>query len=611
MLKSAFKGILIYNMKKLKLLVSYAKDEWFIYFLAFIFTVLSQIAVAFHPKLIKITIDSVLNGKPLDHDIVSRAVSVFGTDLHGFTGLVIMAGFVVLFSAVRNLFTFTRINLASVATENSIKKLRNRLYNHIQLLPYAYHAKTETGDLIQRCTSDIETIRLALYSQIMDTISAIFLIVYSLVLMAQINLHLTFISFAAMPMLFLFSMVFFYKIQKQFKTATEYEAAMTTAIQENLTGIRVVKAFTRHNYEIEKFTKLSESYRNQNLKINNSFAVFFAVSDSIAIAYILLIIIYGGILAYRNEITSGNLVAFISYVGMLIWPIRRLGRIIGNIGKSFVSAERINTILTEPAEQLFPSGKKPEIKGSIVFDSVSFLYPKTENNIVLKDVSFEIKSGQTLAILGATGSGKTSLIQLLTRLYEYSSGSIKIDGIELNTIDKGWIRSQIGLVLQEPFLYGKTIMENLKLANPSISDETAKHYAETAELHNEIMKFEKGYDTIVGERGVSLSGGQKQRLAIARTLIKNSPVLIFDDSLSAVDTQTDMKIRHALEREKGSKTIIIISHRISTICNADKIIVLENGMITQQGKHSELIVKDGLYKRIYEIQNGNFEIETL
>ncbi len=592
-------------MKNLKKLMSYAKDEWLMYVLALLFTLLSQIAVAMHPKLIKIAIDSVLGGKPLGFDILSKLVSIFKTRLYGFTGLLIMAGFVVLFSLIRNLFTFARINLASIATERSIKTLRNRLYNHIQLLPYSYHAKAETGNLIQRCTSDIETIRMALYSQIMDTISAVFFVIYSLFLMSQLNTKLMLVSLAAIPLVFFSSVIFFNKIQKKFKAATEYEAAMTTAIQENLTGIRVVKAFTRHNYEIEKFTKRSETYRNQNLKINSDFACFWAISDALAVGQIFSIIIYGGFLAYRSEITPGDFVAFISYTGMLIWPIRRLGRIISNIGKAFVSANRIESILNEPAEDLFPTNETPEIKGNIVFDSVSFSYPGEENKEVLNKVSFDIKSGQTLAILGATGSGKSSLVHLLARLYEYNSGSIKIDGMELNTIDKGWIRSQIGLVLQEPFLYGKTIMENIKLSNPDISDDIAKHYSKTAALDAEIKSFEAGYETLVGERGVSLSGGQKQRLAIARTLIKNSPVLIFDDSLSAVDTQTDMDIRQALRQEKGNKTVIIISHRISTICDADKILVLEKGKITQTGTHSELINRDGLYKRIYEIQNAD------
>ena len=590
-------------MKNLKKLLSYAQDEWLLYVLALLFTLLSQVVVAMQPKLIKITIDSVLATQPLGSDLLSRLIAPFQNYLSGFSGLVTMALFIVVFAAVRGLFTFARINLASVATERSIKTLRNRLYNHIQLLPYSYHAKAATGDLIQRCTSDIETVRMALYSQIMDTVSAVFLVAYSLYLMLHLNAKLTAVAFISIPFVFLSSAFFFKKIQTQFKKATEYEALMTTTIQENLTGIRVVKAFTRQNYEIEKFTRRSESYRDQNIKINNSFAWFWALSDSLSVAQIFSVILYGSWLAAKGQVSAGDFVAFISYTGMLIWPIRRLGRIISNIGKAFVSVNRIETILNEPAEEIFPSGEKPEIKGNIIFNSVSFSYPGEEKP-VLEDISFEIKKGETLAILGATGAGKSSLVHLLARLYEYDKGSITVDGHELNTIDKGWIRSNVGLVLQEPFLYGKTIMENIKLARPDISDEYAKHYSRVAALDSEIQSFEAGYDTLVGERGVSLSGGQKQRLAIARTLIKNSPVLIFDDSLSAVDTETDMQIRHALNEKKGNKTVIIISHRISTICDADKILVLEHGKVTEMGTHAELIRQEGLYKRIYDIQNA-------
>lgn len=590
-------------MKNLKRLLSYMRGQEMMYVLALMFTLFSQVIVALQPKLIKITIDSVIGKAALANTFLENMVSIFKNYLNGYTGLFIMAGFITAFAILRSCLTFARINLASIATERSIKNLRDKLYNHIQLLPYSYHSKAKTGELIQRCTSDIETIRLVLYSQIMDTISSVFLIIYTVYLMSQANIKLMLVSFSVMPFVFLSSIVFFKVVKGRFKAATEKEAAMTTAIQENLTGIRVVKAFTRQQYEIEKFKNRSEAYRNQNLKLVCSFASFWAVSDILSLGQIFAIIFYGSTLAYHGEISVGTLVAFITYVGMLLGPVRRLGRIISNIGKAFVSVNRIETILQEEAEVIFPTNKKPEIKGGIVFDSVSFFYPGAEKTLVLDKVSFSIKAGQTVAILGPTGSGKSSLVHLIARLYEYNSGSIKIDGIELNTIDKGWIRSKIGLILQEPFLYGKTIMENIKLAVPEKSDSAAKYYSKIASLDKEINRFTDGYSTIVGERGVSLSGGQKQRLAIARTLIKESPVLIFDDSLSAVDTQTDAEIREALASEKKDKTTIIISHRISTVKDADVILVLENGKITAQGKHEDLIKHDGLYKRIYDIQN--------
>ena len=577
--------------------------QWPLYGSAIIFTLLSQIIVALQPQVIKITIDSVIGNDPLTNTLIAKVISFSKLPIKGAAGLLSMAGFVFVFALLRGLCSFLRINLASAATERSVKNLRNRLYNHIQLLPYAYHTQAKTGNLIQRCTSDIETIRLALYSQMMDTVSSVFLIIYTVFLMRQSNSKLTLTSFTVMPCIFLFSVIFFKIIGKQFKIGAEREAAMTTTIQENLTGIRVVKAFMRQQYEIEKFNAKSEAYRNQNLKLVRSFALFWSIADFLSATQTFIIILYGSFLAYRSEISVGTLVAFITYVGMLVQPIRNLGRIISNIGKAFVSANRIEEILKEKPEELFPSNERPEIKGNIVFDSVSFAYPGEENSPALKNISFSIKQGQTVAILGPTGSGKSSLVHLLARLYEYSSGSIKIDGIELNTIDKGWIRSKIGLVLQEPFLYGKTIMENIKLAVPETSDSEAERYSKTASLDREIAYFADGYSTIVGERGVSLSGGQKQRLAIARTLIKNSPILIFDDSLSAVDMKTDTQIRAALKEEGKNKTVIIISHRIATIKDADMIIVLEDGKISAQGTHDELARRDGLYKRIYDIQS--------
>ena len=496
------------------------------------------------------------------------------------------------------------MNAANAAVEQAMQNMRNRLYNHIQLLPYAYHANAKTGNLIQRCTSDVDTIRMALYSQIPETVGSVFLIAYIIFLMMRTNIRLTLASCALIPVMALFSGVFFRLIEKQFKIATDREAAMTTVIQESLTGIRVVKAFTRQQYEMERFRIRSEAYMRQNIRLTKYFAYFWSISDVLAWGQIFTIILYGSLLAYAGDISAGTLVAFISYIRILIQPVRQLGRIIGNIGKACVSVGRIEEILQEEPEQLFPSQAKPEITGNIVFDSVSFAYFGAGTKPVLDNVSFSIKQGQTVAILGPTGSGKSSLVHLLDRLYDYTSGSITIDGIELRTIDKGWIRSQIGLVLQEPFLYGKTIMENIKLAVPDTSDAAAQRYARIAALDSEIRYFADGYSTVVGERGVSLSGGQKQRLAIARTLIKDSPILIFDDSLSAVDMETDAAIRAALKNENKNKTVIIISHRIATVKDADTIIVLEKGKITEQGTHQELVEKDGLYKRIYDIQNA-------
>ena len=568
------------------------------------FALLAQIAAALQPGLIKITVDSVLGNEPLTHTALERLVALFGAAAKGTNGLLIMAALILAFAICRSIFTFLQMNTANAATERVIQNVRNRLYNHIQLLPYTYHANAKTGNLIQRCTSDVDTIRIALYSQIPETVGSVFLIIYTVFLMMQSDIKLALISCAAVPVAAAFSALFFYVIEKQFKAAADREAAMTAVLQESLTGIRVIKAFTRQQYEMEKFKTASEAYMKRNLIVIRCFAFFWSGSDFLSYIQIFIVILYGSFLAYRGEISVGMLIAFISYIGILIQPVRQLGRILGNIGKACVSIGRIEEISREEPEDIFPTQEKPEIKGNIIFDSVSFAYPGAENTPVLDTVSFSIKQGQTAAILGPTGSGKSSLVHLLDRLYDYTSGSITIDGIELRSIDKGWIRSQIGLILQEPFLYAKTIMENIKLAAPDTNDSVAQRYARIAALDGEIQYFADGYATLVGERGVSLSGGQKQRLAIARTLIKDAPILIFDDSLSAVDVETDAAIRAALKNENEHKTVIIISHRIATVKDADIIIVLEKGKITEQGTHRELIQRDGLYKRIYDIQSA-------
>ena len=562
------------------------------------FALLAQIAAALQPGLIKITVDSVLGDEPLTHTALERFAALFGAAAKGTNGLFIMAVMIFACALCRSIFTFLQMNTANAATERVIQNVRNRLYNHIQLLPYTYHANAKTGNLIQRCTSDVDTIRIALYSQIPETVGSVFLITYTVFLMMQSNSKLALISCAAVPVAAVFSALFFYVIEKQFKASTEREATMTAVLQESLTGIRVIKAFTRQQYEMEKFKSASEAYMRRNVILIRCFAFFWAGTDFLSYIQVFTVILYGSFLAYRGEISAGMLIAFISYITMLIQPVRQLGRILGNIGKACVSVGRIEELFREEPEQLFPTQAKPEIKGSIVFDSGA------ENAPVLDAVSFSIKQGQTAAILGPTGSGKSSLVYLLDRLYDYTAGSITIDGIELRSIDKGWIRSQIGLILQEPFLYAKTIMENIKLAAPDTNDAAAQRYARIAALDGEIHYFADGYATLVGERGVSLSGGQKQRLAIARTLIKDASILIFDDSLSAVDMETDAAIRVALKNENKHKTVIIISHRIATVKDADIIIVLEKGKITEQGTHRELIQRDGLYKRIYDIQSA-------
>lgn len=597
-------------MKNFLKLISYSKEYLSLYIPAFVCVITSQIVIASVPALTGILIDCAVLGKGMPNNFMSAFILLFGKIEKGIYGIIFVSVFIFLFTALRYILMYLKLIFANLASEGAVKKLRNKMYNHIQYLPFSFHVKTDTGDLIQRCTSDIETIRQALSSWIVDGVSIIFLACFIISMMMKENFMIALLSCIILPISLIMSALFFRYLQKQFKTAAEAEAKMTSAIQENLTGVRVVKAFRRQEYEKEKFDKLSSEYRSCNLKITNAFAIFWAVSDSFSFAQICFITLYGSYLAYNGIITIGTLTVFTSYITMLVFPIRSLGRIISNLGKACVSAERIEKILNEETEDLFPSGIKPEIKGNIVFDNVSFSYSEEQKTKTLNCVSFEVKEGQTIGIIGATGSGKSSLVHLLDRLYEYSSGSITVDGIELNKIDKGWIRSNIGIVLQEPFLYARSVAENIRLAAPSASMEEVIKYSKISALHKDIEDFKNKYETLVGEQGVSLSGGQRQRLAIARALIKKPAILIFDDSLSAVDTNTDTEIRNALKYEKGKRTVIIISHRISSISEADKIIVLDKGKIIQSGTHNSLLKEDGVYKRIFEIQNSFNEDEN-
>lgn len=556
-----------------------------------------------NPLIIKTTIDSIIGNTPLeDAGAITSLINRLGGVKILQNNLWIIAGSLVILTIITGIFLYLKGKLASVAAESTAKQIRETLYDHLQHLPYEYHVKAETGDLIQRCTSDVETIRRFLGVQFVEIGNALFMLSFISYIMLSLNVKMTLVSMIAVPLIFIFAVVFFIKIKAAFQLYDESEASMSTVLQENLTGVRVVRAFARQSYEIDKFEEKNAIHRRLTNRMIRLLAWYWSLSDFLCMLQIALVLIVGAYWTSKGIITLGTLVVFTTYEGMLLWPIRQMGRIIADMGKALVAVERIQNILDEPREIMIESGKEPIIKGNIKFENISFEYEKGKP--VLKNISFEVKEGQTIAILGPTGSGKSTLVYLMARLYDYQKGSIKVDGHELKTIDKRWIRQKIGIVLQEPFLFAKSIRENIKLAKTGSSDEEVFQVANIASIHNTILDFDQGYDTMVGERGVSLSGGQKQRVAIARTLITESPIVVFDDSLSAVDTETDNEIRMALKERKNKATTFIISHRITTLSEADCIIVLEKGKITEMGNHTELMKKQGLYRRVWEIQNS-------
>lgn len=568
-----------------------------------VFLILAIIMAYIVPIVTSFTIDYVLGDKESNlPEFVMNIINSWGGRDFLRSNLYICAIALVFFTILNGVATYFRRSCIAHASENIAMTTRNELYAHLQNVPYDYHKHVSTGDLVQRCTSDVSTVRRFISMQLLEMIRTIVMVVIAASIMFSINVKMSIFSMLLLPPLFIVSFVYFKGVKKQFTLSDEAEGKMSATLQENLTGVRVVRAFGQQKDEIEKFDRCSADFRDKTFHLNKMLALYWGGSDAMGYCQIAISLFAGIIMAVNGEITLGDMLIFTTYTGMLTWPVRQLGRILADLGKASVSLGRIDEILSAPLEQEPGAQQKPEIHGLVEFKHVCFGYDKFDD--VLSDISFTAKPGETIAILGSTGSGKTSLVQLLQRLYTCTAGEIDIDGVNINDIEHGHLRKNIGIVLQEPFLYSRTIMDNIRIIDPRMSNEEVYDAARVACVHDVIESFENGYETIVGERGVTLSGGQKQRVAIARMLMQRAPILIFDDSMSAVDTETDASIRAALKHRRESTTTFIISHRITTLCEADKILVLEHGKLVQQGTHEELIKQSGLYQRIARIQNA-------
>lgn len=557
------------------------------------------------PQVIRVTVDSVINDAPfsLPEWMVNIINAIGGREMLR-ENIIICAAVSLALAAIGGLANYGyRMNL-SRACEGTIERIRNKLFDHIQRLPYAWHNSHQTGEIIQRCTQDLDLIRNFVNDQLMGCIRVLLLMAVSLVLMFSMNVQLSLVVLCFIPLSIGASMVFFFIQGKRFQIADETEGQLTALVQENLTGVRVVRAFGRERFEIERFKKKNNEFAEYWAKLGKIMGVNWGLGDFLAGLQVLVVLIAGVFFVENGSLTEGEYLAFTAYNSMLVWPTRSLGRLLGELSKTSISSTRLFDILDAEEEQDEPDAQEPEIKGEIVFDHVSFHYPDSTAG-VLEDVSFKIKAGSTFGILGATGSGKSTLMYLLDRLYDLpeGSGTITVDGVNVQNIKRSHLRKNIGIVLQEPFLFSKTFRESIAEGASREDIETVRHYARMAVIDDAIENFAQGYDTPIGERGVTISGGQKQRVAIARMLMQDTPIKIFDDSLSAVDMETDAKIRHSI-KENVHGTTILIAHRITTLMNADQIIVLDKGRISQMGTHQELINQDGIYKRIFDMQSG-------
>ena len=598
-------GICILTFKRLHKLL---KGNTWLFVLGICFQAGSALSNMAAPLVTSIVIDNVLGDRPFAPSVlVAWLVNLLGGIEAWQANIWLAAIAFCIFQFFIAICVFGRARSMALGGENTAKRMRDRLYNHIQKLPYNYHVHVKTGDLIQRCTSDVEVTRRFLQQQLIDVARALFFPGFALVVMFSINATLTLVAMAFLPIIFIFSYIFFKNVRRVFKKAEEAEGEMTTVLQESITGVRVVRAFGRARFEVDKFVAKNDEFRGLQFKQMKYLSWYWSSSDILCLSQVLLVFVMGINFAYNGTITAGELLVFTINTGMMVWPVRQLGRVLSDLGRMQVALGRIYEILDTPAEKDTPGAEPHDLRGDIVFDNVDFEYKGTEElkkqRKIFDKMSFTVKKGETIAILGATGAGKSTLMHILLRLYDYREGSITINGKELRHISKHHLREKVGIVLQEPFLYSKTIQLNLEMAKDNVVKDEIVEATKTASAHEFIEEFEEGYDTMVGERGVTLSGGQKQRVAIARTLIKNSEMLIFDDSLSAVDTETDAQIRAALAERANDVTTFIISQRITTLMDADRIFVIEGGKLSDQGSHEELLGRDGLYKRIWEIQS--------
>lgn len=586
------------------LLWNISRGSRVLYLIAAAFMAMSIFASYVLPQIIMFVVDCIVGGLPMTQpafvqDMVARLGGVGYFRAH----IPLVAVLMLAVAALGGLANFVRGRMLAMSSEGTIKRLRDKLYAHIQSLPYEWHVKIQTGDIIQRCTSDVDVVRNFIANQLIEIVRTLLLVVFAYSILFPMNFNMALASLVFLPVILSYSFIFLRMVAHRYLQADEAEGLLLSIAQENLTGVRVVRAFGREKREVDRFREQNNLFSNLWMNLGQLLSVFWGMGDLITGLQMVTICVVGAFEAAKGNLSAGGFIVFLTYNSMTIWPVRGLGRTLSEASKTSVSLGRLQEILNTPPEADEPGALEIPIRGKIEFKNVSFAY---DNQTVLKNISFTLEQGETLGVLGGTGSGKTTLAHLLCRLYDLPehSGEITIDGVNIRQYKRKWLRQHVGIVLQEPFLYSRSIRDNIAALSPCHSGAEIRQAARISCVDEAIEQFSSGYDTVVGERGVTLSGGQKQRVAIARTILKDCPITIFDDSLSAVDTETDAKIRFALSKRTSSATTIIIAHRITSLCRADKVIVLENGHILEQGDHESLLAQNGVYRRVYDMQES-------
>ncbi len=559
-----------------------------IYFVAIVCVGLSAIARSGLYYVLGKFVDEILPSANLNQQLIWVVLALLA--------LAVMQGY----------FSYAGGRLAAKSSEGIARRLRNYLYDHLQRFTFSYHDRAQTGDLLARSTSDVDAVRRMFAEQLIGIGRIGLLFVVNFIALLLLNVPLALFSVAVIPVIMIISIYFFVKVGKAYEAFQAQESRLSNQLQENLTGVRVVKAFARQAYEIDAFEKenMDKFQKGRKLTIMHSF--YWPSTDFILGIQMVAGFYVAALMVLDGTLTVGMYIAYVGFLVQIIWPIRNLGRLIADISTGSVSFGRIQELIKVDQENLDTGKYRPagRIKGALSFNNVSFRYDG-EDEDVLHNISFNVKPGQKIALMGGAGSGKTTLVNLLPRFYEYTHGSIQLDGVELHDYPRDLLRQQIGFVMQEPFLFSTTIRENITYGlGREATDEEVYAAARAAAVHDVIMSFPEGYNTLVGERGVTLSGGQKQRVTLARTIMRDPSLLILDDAMSAVDTETDESIRQALRQLLKGRTTFQIAHRVQSVMDADLILVLEHGRITQMGTHTELLKQEGgVYRRIYDLQS--------